>query len=298
MNSFLSCSYIEIVALDLHEGTSELLAVTGAADASYDNPFSYPVLSGDIAAVAISERNQYLIINWRTMCRFLLRCKPCPLCRLALIPGSIIFTSPFLIGMQEIHVIDTDAVANHWASFDGINDLPDINTVLEDQIPHILSQRISLKGFSPLLDELSFESHNQLSVHESPLQRGIYRIWMYVFHKDNTSDKSHTTLRSFQLAIPASGRPTWCERSSAPALGHMLYPTITYSGHTQVFDAYGSRNQRVLPPVLAGADGAGEVDIADCRDNVDVAPYSGALTYSTHKCLIIKYFKEAGPGMP
>ncbi|KAJ6555717.1 hypothetical protein B0H10DRAFT_2201617 [Mycena sp. CBHHK59/15] len=44
--------------------------------------------------------------------------------RLALIPGFIIFTSPFLIGMQEIHIIDTDAVANHWASFDGINHLP------------------------------------------------------------------------------------------------------------------------------------------------------------------------------
>ncbi|KAJ6607797.1 hypothetical protein B0H10DRAFT_2439384 [Mycena sp. CBHHK59/15] len=92
----------------------------------------------------------------------------CPLCRLALIPGFIIFTSPFLIGMQEIHVIDTDAVANHWASFDGINDLPDINTVPKDQIPHILSQRISLKGFSPLLGELSLKSHNQLSVHENP----------------------------------------------------------------------------------------------------------------------------------
>ncbi|KAJ6617251.1 hypothetical protein B0H10DRAFT_1327769 [Mycena sp. CBHHK59/15] len=103
-------NYIEIVELDLREGTSELIAMMHAPDTSYDNPFSYPVLSGDIAAVAISGQNQYLIINWRTKCRFLLRCRPRPFCRLALIPRYIIFTSPFLIGMQEIHVIDIDAV--------------------------------------------------------------------------------------------------------------------------------------------------------------------------------------------
>ncbi|KAJ6615360.1 hypothetical protein B0H10DRAFT_2220395 [Mycena sp. CBHHK59/15] len=90
-------------------------------------------------------------------------------------------------------------------------------------------------------------------------------------------------------SIPPTHPRTVRTRTQAPALGQMLYRSIACSGHTQVFDAYGVRNQQILPPALTCA--CGEVNLADCGDYVDVAPYSGALTYATDTTVVILYFR-------
>ncbi|KAJ7463287.1 hypothetical protein FB451DRAFT_1266059 [Mycena latifolia] len=283
-------NYIEIVDLDLRTGIHDVLLVTRAPETRYDDPFSCPKICGTLAAVCITSlQENHLIIDWKMKVSIVLTCYPPGLSLIALIPGHIILKTVSDGGEDEVHLIAADAVHRHGVPVAGLEGPVAFPAVSESQIPKLFTHRIVSSPFPP--DPSVWQFFDQMSVRESPVRRGTYRLWLYMSEKlsQRTAHQFHATLCSFDLSFSGAPEWRWRARTHAPALRGMMYRQITYSGHTQVFDAYGVQHEQILPPVLASA--RGRVDLEGRGDVVDVAPYSGALTYATHASVVILYFR-------
>ncbi|KAJ6563335.1 hypothetical protein DFH09DRAFT_1158964 [Mycena vulgaris] len=283
-------NYVEIVELDVQKGTHDVLLICRAPDTDYDNPFSDPAICGALAIVA-SPGDGFLIIDWKAKTSFVLKCTPDWRSLIALIPQHTIFKTVSPGGEYQLHLISDDVLRLGVASPE-LNEPVVFTEVLESQIPKLLTHRIAPSPLSPPVNgPLGWTLFEQMSARESPLRKGTYRIWFYMSKKKNhkSPDPFSTALCSYDITISRGNPPRWRERARAPALPQMYYRGITYSGHTQVFDAHGVRNEQILPPALTAA--SGEVDLGDHGDFVDVAAYSGALTYATPETIVILYFK-------
>ncbi|KAJ7122101.1 hypothetical protein C8R44DRAFT_876415 [Mycena epipterygia] len=78
-------NHVEIVDLDLTNGTRTLLLTANAPDTYTEKPFSYPKVCGTLAAVAITSQHRYLVVDWKAQFSFELCCD-LDVSRLALIP--------------------------------------------------------------------------------------------------------------------------------------------------------------------------------------------------------------------
>ncbi|KAJ7732930.1 hypothetical protein DFH07DRAFT_1065504 [Mycena maculata] len=281
-------NYVEIVDLDLHKGIHDVCLLVRAPNSRHDNPFSSPVICGSVAAVTLSAaegRDSLLLIDCEAHLTVVLSRILCVIV-VALVPRHIILRTTSKTGEDEIHLIlSEDLFTLHGGPAEfGAHSI----SVVVNELPLISTQRVAPGSLSSRREPFAWNSYDQMSVHACPLHRDTYRLWVYASKRPSHGIASplDSTLSSFDISIVAAElRPRTC----VPALGPMLYRTITYSGHTQVFDAYGTRYQQILPPTLSAASGVVELD--DCGDHVDVGPYSGTLAYSTHKEIVILYFR-------
>ncbi|KAJ7110659.1 hypothetical protein C8R44DRAFT_743121 [Mycena epipterygia] len=197
-----------------------------------------PKICSNVAAVHAYRQSpwgkMYVIIDWRAQqcCKIL--CTGYPRFTLSrfnimeLIPNYFILTtiSPSDI-THEIRVYAMASLSGFWAPVGHHNTSDPVR--LSD-IPYVISSTVRLE-VAPIRPGV-------LAVHESPLQCGVYRVWLYVQHSGPwlLGSRDHALLCKFRLSLPAaSGREfTWRQQSRIPveAAGTTRVRGISYSGHT------------------------------------------------------------------
>ncbi|KAJ7211014.1 hypothetical protein C8J57DRAFT_1483975 [Mycena rebaudengoi] len=190
-----------------------------------------------------------------------------------IIPGHIIFSMSIPLGREAICVSAIDSLEQYWAGPDGADTETPVNV---QDIPILISEPIAPVRYQNLNDRV-------LTAHESPVHRSAYRIWLYY-----TSDSKHAILLSYRLVVKEDGtlefRQQSCRDTKLQQFGWCF--AITYSGHS-LFST--GLNLRIIPPQPQAE--LLMVETADAGDYMDVAAYSGALTYATHESVVISYFK-------
>ncbi|KAJ6616039.1 hypothetical protein B0H10DRAFT_2038547 [Mycena sp. CBHHK59/15] len=255
-------NFVTVIQLDLQTGISEELYVAPCPPTSFDNSLHAVRVCGDIATVAIDRlaKDQYIILNWRTKSSF--RVRGLGPMILDLMPHHIVFSTATASGGQKICVSGVEALAMYWPGTTDAVSIHDIPTIVSERIPNV-SRPIDL----------------QIAALESPLQRSTYRIWLYLF------GVGHAVLRSYRMSSRV-GTFEWHLRSHiARKLDMDYYRAIAYSGHSQKFNG----RECIIPPRWPSTSVI--LDLADEGDFVDVAAYSGALTYATHHSLVVLYYR-------
>ncbi|KAJ7662535.1 hypothetical protein DFH06DRAFT_1396574 [Mycena polygramma] len=265
-------NHVEIIRLDLQSGVPDTLLSTRVPNSSHDNPFSLPLIRGALALVATStEGGSYMILNWMTKSYFMLKCRPVRPNTVLLLPQHLILKTPSIRQDEndeedEIHIIAHDALRPYW---------------------------VPTSSIGPTGDFASVRPHNlqKLSTIATPMQPdNEYRLWVHA--SDENGPGYVGALVGYQLSLGRDGvTPSWrclglVTRLPAPA---PEYPsTIPYSGH--ILSLAGSSSAVHISPTRSSTAHA-TVDVPDSGDYVDVAQYSGALTYSTHDSIVITYFR-------
>ncbi|KAJ7249419.1 hypothetical protein C8J57DRAFT_1723982 [Mycena rebaudengoi] len=271
-------NFLEVLHLDLRSGVSHSLHVTPSPHTWIDNPFHDPKICGDIVVVGVLQdhsreitRNDWILTNWSRKTSFRLGSSNGPLL-IDIIPGHIIFSMLITLGREAICVSTIDSLEQYWAGPHGAGTETPVNV---QEIPILISEPIAPVRYQHLSDRV-------LATHESPVHRGAYRIWLYY-----TSDSKHAILLSYRLVVKEDRTLEFCQRSCRNTdrqLGWCF--NITYSGHSLFSNGL---NLRIIPPQPQAEHLM--VETADAGDYMDVAAYSGALTYATHESVVISYFK-------
>ncbi|KAJ7110981.1 hypothetical protein C8R44DRAFT_856762 [Mycena epipterygia] len=99
-----------------------------------------------------------------------------------------------------------------------------------------------------------------IAVHESPLQRETYRVWLHITYFEPRVLGGFTDsalLCRFRLSIPgiAGGQFSWRQQSSTPVEREPQHRLrgISYSGHALALHWSPVESQRVLPPEIPPA---------------------------------------------
>ncbi|KAJ7463274.1 hypothetical protein FB451DRAFT_1266039 [Mycena latifolia] len=280
---------VEIVAVNAHKGTHELLLLARVPGTFYENPFQSPVILGPLAVVSVDQN--YLIIDWKARTSFVLAPSTKSWSRIALIPGHIILKTIIKVTdegekLYEIHIISTDALQTHLMPAIDMEGIDNFNTVSPDQITKLITLR----------DPDKWDSLDQISVHESPLHDSEYRIWVCGSTYCASPPSYNPSLWCYQLSIPVGQPPRWKLRGLyAPSESCDWDCDHTYSGHV-------IRNARIIGP--GSKTESEDVELPRAGDfaqlaphsgaityNAQIAPYSGALTYPTDSSIVIQYFK-------
>ena len=136
-----------------------------------------------------------------------------------------------------------------------------------------------------------------ISAHESPLRQGLFVIWVYILLRSDSQRLPSTSItRKYLLSPnPTNNEPHQLKLQSSTFLqsAYSVIRHISYAGHIEFFDYSRNRTQRVLSlreldRITDDSDGV--VDLPDTGDHVHVSAYSGALTYATHRSVVINYY--------
>jgi len=273
-------NYVQVVRVDLQTGTQSHLFVGRAPDTDYDNPFSLPTIRGALAVVTTnSEPDRHMIVNWRAQSYFILQCKEESPSMIALIEQHVVLRTSSLEDEGEdgeeqtqLHIISNDALRAYWAPAFAIDGPVEFAVALVEDIPKL----------STFVDTDLDQSFGYMSVLESPLQDGAYRVWLHgsIYSADNRR-------LCYQLSIPVGGEPQWRRRCQASELAASLIHTVPYFGHTLFHSISGGYT--ISPPISSSE--FVRVELSSAGDHLDVAPYSGAITYSTRTSIVIQYYK-------
>ncbi|KAJ7785050.1 hypothetical protein DFH07DRAFT_1054502 [Mycena maculata] len=278
-------NYMEIVSLELETGMSDLILAAECPLSDWRSPFpAGPKMCGDIALVCMCGTSYmnygqaYHIINWRVRMYCTISCSPKLLFQLELVPGYLILTETSPTGsLQEISVIDITALSPHWAPMP-MGEPMDMTVTPISSLPKLVSDMVKVSQGAINYSKV------ELTVLESPLERGVYRIWLYIPHFcDPFQNQDCALLCGFHLQLPSvvGAQLVWRRRSCIPTPS-LDRSSFTYSGHTYM-------GLGIVPPTTPTSIIA--TDTADRGDYVHVAPYSGALTYPTAQELVVCYFE-------
>lgn len=138
-----------------------------------------------------------------------------------------------------------------------------------------------------------------MAVHESPLQRGSYRVWLSIpYHAILDGDATkRLMLFSFRMSTaPGTGGSqfTWKQRSSVLGAPNERADRISYSGHrsghrhTQVLVEPNNGLRRILQPDVHSSPIT--LEIPEGTRGAHLVHHSGALTYTTTKTIVLRYF--------
>ncbi|KAJ6553284.1 hypothetical protein B0H19DRAFT_1156092 [Mycena capillaripes] len=266
-------NYLEVVGVNLETGTYNTLLAVRAPDSDYDSPFSMPLIRGALVAVGINTQlDKYMFVDWREQCYFILQCPGMPPSRIALVERHIVLQTTLLDG-AEIHIIANDTLRNYWTPITTIDAHSEFTLVRAADIP---------KHSTFVVTEV-YQSFDHISVVDSPLQDDHYRVWIYgTIYSSGTSG-----ILGYQLSIPRTGPPQWRTRVHASEVAPSLHHTVPYSGHT--FHQFFRSGYHIFPPTSSCKNL--RVKLPPSVIYVDVAPYSGALTYATGTSIVIQYYK-------
>ncbi|KAF7349486.1 hypothetical protein MSAN_01738900 [Mycena sanguinolenta] len=268
-------SYVEIVDLDLQTGTHNSLLVARVPNSDDTDPFSRPAVCGALAAVRLSVDlgELYMIVNWRKKLYLVLQANDLNT-RLhgALIPGHILFSEE-----ARLHLISSDMLSSHWAPIIATDGCTEPSPVFLKDIP-------KLRTLDASHTEQRFDS---IYAHESPIRDGRYSVWIY------SKRHVHRDFLSYRLSIPANEEPEWSQRTRStlqPGRSYSYHP-ITYCGHSITSRGH-QRGPFTIFSVASVSFGTAEVELPpSAAIHTDIAPYSGALTYSTDSSIVIQYYR-------
>ncbi|KAJ6510601.1 hypothetical protein C8R45DRAFT_392961 [Mycena sanguinolenta] len=270
--------FIEMVKLYFQTMTHTSLLIAFVPD--HTETFSHPLIRGALAVVSLNMdagKNLYMILNPEQKSYCILQgadrdnvySGPC----VAFIPDHVLLSE-----QDRLHLISSNTLDNHWAR---------TNDPLAQFFPVLVKDIPKLRTFEVSDVEQSFR---EIYVHESLTRDGDYSFWIY--GASRMTDRG--ALLSYRLSIPPHGDPQWCRRiQSVVEPGQVLerfYQAVTYGGHRlystlipehTIFSAAlpltSPRTVLVqLPP--------------DLGPDIDIAPYSGALTYCTESSVEIQYY--------
>ncbi|KAJ7166762.1 hypothetical protein C8R46DRAFT_1351042 [Mycena filopes] len=290
--------FVEITALDLQAGTSTSLLVVAIPDRDGFNShiqtaFAHPQLCGDIAAVTAGT--DIFLINWRAQTRVTMQLETDidsfhSESRLALVPGYavLVLTDPELEFTKVVVVSRLDELP--WTPVD---ESPYGRAVTASTL------RGSAHCTAPL-PPLNDRSDIWLYVHESPLQRGLFRVWIHLFEEE----EGHDHVVSYELNLDGGGGGDHAlgllrHRSASERDADDFYRTpSTFEGHPIPFSGHTVRcmdtqTWQMRPP---GLEGEGHDDVARGISKrtawgiYDVSAYTGALVTYLKEELRIIYF--------
>lgn len=189
----------------------------------------------------------------------------------------------------EISLINNAAAFPlHWR---GTTDSSTLDTVYTSEL---ICQKI-LTNNSGIAPHWRYSYEGELRAYESPLEEGIYRIWVAIAGYSGFGPSSQTLVRSYSLALPPSDRdePIWRQRTGAIVDRMGIGPGIPYSGH-KVRYGRGDFNQG-LHGISDPQDPSQmvEVDLPESGPypHPHISTYSGALTYYADMKVVVLYFK-------
>ncbi|KAF7349487.1 hypothetical protein MSAN_01739000 [Mycena sanguinolenta] len=283
LNSNPGLKCIEIVKLDLQTMTHTSLLI--ALVPRHTDVFSGPLICGALAAVsclnANTGENLHMILNLERKSYCILqgtdRDNVFSGPHVALIPGHILLSEK-----DWLYLISSDTLGSYWAQIVGADSLAQFSLVLVKDISKLR-----------MLEASDVEqSFSDIYVHESPIRNGDYSFWIY--GASRTADRG--AFLSYRLSIPTSGDPQWCLQiqslvepgqalenfyQAAAYGGHRLWSPLRVPGHTIFSAALPFTSPRTvlveLPP--------------DLGEDIDIAPYSGALTYFSNSSIVVQYYR-------
>ncbi|KAJ7106318.1 hypothetical protein C8R44DRAFT_806011, partial [Mycena epipterygia] len=168
-----SINVVNIVDLDLETGISQTLMAFRLVEAC---PCSGPSICGDIVALRLASRRRYFLVNWRMKLCCTVVAPMNSTLLLKLIPDYMILAE-LARGSQLTAQVTTCAVAalsSHWHRFEDDPAITSKEMVETSNLPTISSLAFHLPhNSSPKY------THLKMVLHESPLQSGLYRLWVY-----------------------------------------------------------------------------------------------------------------------
>ncbi|KAJ7145524.1 hypothetical protein C8R44DRAFT_755481 [Mycena epipterygia] len=231
----------------------------------------------------------YVVVDWRAQqyCKILCTNQGFNSdISMELIPGYLIFTSTHPSGRtQEMRVCSTSSLAA-WTPVGQHNMTGALGL---SNIPHVALSTIKIKG-APMGPGL-------IAVHENPLQRGTYRVWLSILRcvpRAREDSTYRALLCRFRLSLPQPGERqfTWRQQRCNPAEWNpRQHLGISFSGHTPAAYWSPAVNQRIIPPEVPPTPVIVEIPEGMDRVGTHVAPYSGALTYFTKDAFVLFYFE-------
>ncbi|KAJ7133328.1 hypothetical protein C8R44DRAFT_849458 [Mycena epipterygia] len=269
---------LQVIKWDFTTGVTELLSSTECIGFKVKVASQYrPKICSGITAARCYQSNLYVIIDWHEQQYCKILCSPDhdeSIPRMELIPGHLIFT--WTVGMtQKIQVIAIASLSGLWTPVVQQNM---VDPVLLSTIPHVASHTITSKSGITSREVT-------LAVHESPLQCGTYRVWIYIPYSEprGLGGSTHRALMCrFRLSLPSisSRQLAWLQQSCAPAAAPVLacwgMLAISYSGHTKA-QLWGRESQRIFPPDIHSAPLILKIPE---YSRSDITPYSGTVGYT------------------
>ncbi|KAJ6486450.1 hypothetical protein C8R47DRAFT_1320919 [Mycena vitilis] len=267
-------TFLEVCTLDTKSGLSTLELVTRVPDA--DNPYYGCSVCGDIVAVYLYAEYQVVLVNWRTHSQIVLEANTSePIgfkSQFAFVPDFLVSAQRDSIGNQRLAVIPFASLGS-WEP----------TTILEEPAVRVNAVDISLRtaGSIPVKGHLSLSWQRSLYVHQNPLRRGLYKVYLHT-----VADRADI-LCSYDL-VRHNGEMSWRLVSSTRMWGGISQSGLSLSGHAIGWRS-GQSRQIVFAPTQRDS-GLRDLLKIDGRSNiVHLSPYSGALTYSTSQEIVIVY---------
>ncbi|KAJ7887596.1 hypothetical protein B0H14DRAFT_1237307 [Mycena olivaceomarginata] len=273
--------FVEITTVNFTTGVSDLELVSRAPETSFDFARIDCAVCGEIVAVYLSW-TQVLFINWRTRSRILVSTSK-ESSQMAVIPGYLILMMAAPRGEHRL-AFSPFASFRFWEP----------NSSLEAPSTHVpvaklpffsaIGKPISLTSQPPGRKVENLLLRRSIWVHESPLQQGRYKIWLHTWFNVAPA------LCSFECVKRDAGL-SWRFLSTTHMPMHIYPKRMSLSGHTLGY-CRGHRGLRIIPPVPTNKESA-------CRELVEfpgrapfihLSSFSGNLTYSTDKEVVVVYY--------
>ncbi|KAF7349494.1 hypothetical protein MSAN_01739700 [Mycena sanguinolenta] len=280
LNSNPGPKCIEMVKLDFQTMTHTSLLIAVVPD--HTETFSGQLICGALAMVTLNMdtgETLYMILNWKHKSYCILQGADRDACYgpyAALIPGHILLAEE-----DWLYLISTNTLSNYWAHTIGTDNPQQFSLVSVKDIP-------KLRTFEASDVQQNF---GEIYVHGSPIRDGDYSVWIY----GTTHIASRGALLSYRLSLPTSGDLQWCLQIQSvlePGLRlETFYQAVTYCGHRlcnprDPEHAIFSTTLPLTSPRIV------LVELPpDMGDRVDIAPYSGALTYLTDSEVVVQYHR-------
>ncbi|KAJ7145542.1 hypothetical protein C8R44DRAFT_166 [Mycena epipterygia] len=282
--------FVEVISWDFATGITELLSLVELQDVKF-NTQSPPTICGGLSVVRTYRQSPweeiYVIVDWNAQqcCKILCTGDETGFNSMKLISNYFILITTSPSGVeQEIRICAITSLSA-WAPVGQHNTA---NAVRLSNIPHVALSTTKFKGavISPAV----------MAVHESPLERGTYRVWLfnqYSVDRLLSGPTYHALLSRFRLSLPGTGgrQLTWRQQSRTSTEVDRRRRGISYSGHTSAVFWTPAASQRIFPPEVPPTPIVVGIPEGMERAWTKVAPYSGALTYFTQNAVVLCYFE-------
>ncbi|KAF7319156.1 hypothetical protein HMN09_00252000 [Mycena chlorophos] len=241
-------NYMTILELDPSSGNHAPLLVTRTPSTSFDNPFSRLSVDGDFAIADCGPGN--LLVDWRAGRYLWFKQSEVYRWRITVVlrRALIVAVGQHATELWVVPIIDTfekcGRPITELEHDEGTSTLP---SALRRSAARTVAHTFTPSGSS--------KNDVEISLHQSPLSPDIWRLWVYTVgdNQKSASDlgSNESKLTHVLCRCKIDGSTGEIKNvSSAPSESlYVRAPNgLSYSGHAQIFDAYGRRWQLIVPP--------------------------------------------------
>ncbi|KAJ7140458.1 hypothetical protein C8R46DRAFT_1135659, partial [Mycena filopes] len=280
-------NHVEIITLDLKNATSQTMAVARVHDggSSAGLTYAHPQICGDFAAVSLL--GDVVLFNWREgthatvhfahTLRFFMNFR-----RLALTPAhAIVLLLEPDEDKQALVLIALAALP--WTPINSV-DVPSVESVVSASSLPAMSIELLDQSDAPKVPKYTL-----MSAYESPIQTGLFRVWIYI----NRNPHSGTQYRFDVRNNPPGALPSSLRHRTSTDVGPSKVHACgsPFSGQLVQWQdpAY-----RMMPPGVPHDEDSADGRSFEMEDReapvLHMSPYGGALAYGTLDSLVVRYY--------